>query len=156
MNEVITSNELDFYCLPFNKLSGERLYRLLQLRSEVFVVEQTCIYQDMDGKDTHADALHLLMFKQEQLLAYARILPSGLSYATPSIGRIVVAPSCRGSNLGRLVIAEAISQARETWPNEKITIGAQAHLLNLYQEFGFVCISEEYLEDGIPHIDMQL
>lgn len=152
----IINNELEYVCLPFSKLSGDNLYRLLQLRSEVFVVEQTCIYQDLDGKDTHPSALHLLAFKQSQLLAYARILPSGLSYATPSIGRIVVNPSFRGANMGRLVIKEAIVKTKQTWPNKKITIGAQAHLVNLYREFGFECISDEYLEDGIPHIDMQL
>ena len=153
---AITKSELDFVCLPFSKLNGDYLYRLLQLRSEVFVVEQTCIYQDLDGKDTHPDALHLLVFKKSSLQAYARMLPSGLSYATPSIGRIVVSPLARGINMGRLVIKEAIVKTQQTWPNEKITIGAQAHLINLYTEFGFECISKEYLEDGIPHIDMQL
>jgi ElaA protein len=143
-------------CLPFNKLSSLQLYNILHLRSEVFVLEQTCIYQDLDYKDVQDDVHHLMMFKDNTIVAYARLLPAGVSYTDPSIGRILVAGSWRNKGLGRLIIQESIAHTQALWPNAAITIGAQSHLSNLYQSVGFTEISKHYLEDGIPHVDMQL
>jgi ElaA protein len=143
-------------CVPFRQLSIHQLYEVLRLRSEVFVVEQTCIYQDMDNKDIEDGVHHLLLFKNEQLAGYARLLPKNISFDTPSIGRILVAVNHRSCGLGRELINHCIEQTLRLWPAEPITIGAQSHLLKLYIEFGFVEISADYLEDGIPHVDMRL
>lgn len=147
---------MNYACVPFSQLSGATLYEILKLRSEVFVVEQACIYQDIDDKDTHPQAHHLMLQKNKQLIAYARLLPPGLSYPTASIGRILVNQSARGSGLGREFIRKCIEHTHTLWANENITIGAQSHLSTLYQEFGFNEISPHYLEDGIKHVDMML
>ena len=141
-------------CLPFINLSTIQLYEILHLRSEVFVVEQSCVYQDLDHKDTQVGVQHLLMLDNQQLLGYARLLPSGLSYDTPSIGRIIISPKARDKGFGRMLIQEAMARTFSLWPKVKITIGAQSHLSNMYQSFGFKEISEHYLEDGILHVDM--
>lgn len=150
-------------CLPFAKLTVEQLYDMLRLRSEVFVVEQNCIYQDLDNKDRHENAYHLLEYQSygdtnvaPRLVAYARLLPAGLSYPSPSIGRIVSCPANRNIGLGKVIVAQAIAETHRLWPAMPITIGAQSHLSDFYKNFGFVEISESYLEDGIPHVDMQL
>ena len=141
-------------CLPFTDLSTTQLYEILHLRSEVFVVEQNCVYQDLDRKDSQLDVQHLMMFDNKQLLGYARLLPSGLSYNTPSIGRIIISPMARDKGLGRLLIQEAMDRTFVLWPKVEITIGAQSHLSKMYQSLGFNEISEHYLEDGIMHVDM--
>lgn len=143
-------------CLKFDELSTHQLYDLLRLRSEVFVVEQTCIYQDIDDKDTQDDVRHLLMVKDSEILGYARLLPAGLSYDTPSFGRVIVAKQARGTGFGKQLIASTIEHMQSLWPNQSITIGAQSHLVSLYQSFGFKELSAHYLEDGIPHVDMCL
>ncbi|MFT6270542.1 MAG: ElaA protein [Alphaproteobacteria bacterium] len=126
------------------------------MRSEVFVLEQTCIYQDLDYKDIQTDVHHLILQENEKLLGYARLLPASISYPTPSIGRILICPSARNRGLGRIVIKESLQRAFTLWPKSDITIGAQSHLSNLYQGFGFKEISEHYVEDGIMHVDMQI
>jgi ElaA protein len=146
---------MNFVCLPFTKLSTTQLYEILYLRSEVFVLEQTCIYQDLDRKDMQSSVQHLMMLENEQLLGYARLLPPGISYDTPSMGRIVISPKARDKGLGRALIQAAIDRTCSLWPKGEITIGAQSHLSHLYQSFGFKEISEHYLEDGISHVDMQ-
>jgi len=145
---------IKFMCLPFSELSTLQLYALLRLRSEVFVVEQTCIYQDMDNKDLNSGVQHLLMLDEMQLLGYARLLPANISYNTPSIGRILISPKDRNKGLGRQLIQESLQRAFALWPNEDVTIGAQSHLSVLYQSFGFREISAHYLEDDILHVDM--
>jgi ElaA protein len=147
---------MKYTCLPFSQLSSAALYEILKLRSEVFVVEQSCIYQDMDDKDTHPQAHHLMLHKDKKLIAYARLLPVGLSYPTPSIGRVIVRESARGTGLGREFIQQCIEHTRTLWASPHITIGAQSHLIKLYQEFGFSEISPHYVEDGINHVDMML
>jgi ElaA protein len=147
---------MNILCLPFSDLSIVQLYRILQLRSEVFVVEQTCIYQDIDDKDTKAGAHHLMLMEGPNMLAYARLLPADVSYDTPSIGRILVAPARRGTGLGKELISQSIMASQRLWPTSTITIGAQSHLSELYQSFGFIEISEHYLEDDIMHVDMRL
>ncbi|MFT6988963.1 MAG: ElaA protein [Paraglaciecola sp.] len=146
---------MNFVCLPFTDLSTTQLYEILHLRSEVFVVEQRCVYQDLDHKDTKSGVQHLMMLNDHQLLGYARLLPSQISYDTSSIGRIIISPKARDKGLGRVLIQDAMDRTFALWPNIGITIGAQSHLSNMYQSLGFKEISEHYLEDGILHVDMQ-
>jgi ElaA protein len=147
---------MNVICLPFSDLSSQQLYKVLQLRSEVFVVEQTCIYQDIDNKDNKVGVHHLMLMDGQNIVGYARLLPAGLSYESPSMGRILVAPTKRGTGLGKALIRYSIEATQSLWPNCTITIGAQSHLSKLYQSFGFIEISEHYLEDDILHVDMWL
>ena len=140
---------------PFAELSAHELYDLLRLRSEVFVVEQDCVYQDLDGLD--AAALHLRISRAGELQAYARLLAPGLVHACDcSIGRVVVSPRARGRGYGRRLVAEGISACRERWPRTDIVIHAQTYLLEFYGSLGFVVEGAGYLEDGIPHHTMRL
>ncbi|WP_395345168.1 GNAT family N-acetyltransferase [Ningiella sp. W23] len=118
------------------------------------MVEQTCIYQDIDNKDIKSGVHHLLVYEHDALIGYARLLPAGLSYDTPSIGRILTSSGARGKGIGKKVIALAIQHCAQLWPEQAITIGAQSHLRKLYQGYGFKEVSDSYLEDGIPHVDM--
>jgi ElaA protein len=141
-------------CVPFAQLSALQVYHILRLRSEVFVVEQNCVYQDIDNKDVNSECYQLLWYKDESLVAYARLLGAGLSYDDVSIGRVIVAPSARGLGLGRQIIQASLEQIECLWPGLGVTIGAQSHLSQLYQEFGFKEVSAHYPEDGIMHVDM--
>ena len=135
----------------FQELTADELYELLRLRAEVFVVEQSCPYQDLDGKDRAA--LHLLLREGETLQAYARVLPAGTAFPTAGLGRVCT--RSRGRGLGRAVVAAGIRAAREKLGAEEITIEAQSYVRGLYEGFGFRQSSEEFLEDGIPHIQMK-
>lgn len=136
----------------FEDLTKQELYSLLQLRSEVFVVEQDCVYQDIDGKDEKA--LHILGFKNQKIVAYTRIFKPGDYFEFSSIGRVVVAKDERAFKYGYDIMHASI-QAIETHFNEqKIKISAQAYLKTFYNNCGFKEIGEEYLEDDIPHIAM--
>lgn len=138
----------------FNNLTLTELYELLRLRSEVFVVEQNCAFQDIDGQD-HV-AYHLLgQAPGGKLAAYARLFDAGLCYAEVSIGRVIVAPEFRRSGLGRELMQQAIGHCERYFAPQPIKIGAQQYLEKFYQDFGFVCCGEMYLEDGIPHIPMR-
>ena len=152
---------LDWQCLPFDRLNVHSLYGILQLRSEVFVVEQACVFQDMDGAD--AACYHLLgtdaadsadPMSPRPLLAYARLVPAGLKYTEASIGRVVTSPAERGRALGHALMAQACQQLVSLWGPQPIRIGAQAHLQAFYGQHGFVTDSPPYLEDGIPHVEM--
>ena len=137
----------------WSELDVDRLYQLLQLRTAIFVVEQNCVFQDMDGLDARSE--HLCGFDtQGTLLAYARLLPPQLKYAEASIGRVVVAESQRRTGLGRLLMAQAIEGTASRFPDHAIRIGAQHRLERFYRDFGFESVGEPYLEDGIWHIDM--
>lgn len=136
----------------FSELSTAALYAALQLRQAVFVVEQDCVYQDLDGLDR--DAIHMLCWRGEALLATLRCLPPGLSYPGSSIGRIVVAPGARGLQLGRELVQRGIDHNLAQWPGSGIRIGAQAYLERFYESLGFVRDGDNYLEDGIPHLHM--
>ncbi|QYJ89576.1 GNAT family N-acetyltransferase [Shewanella halotolerans] len=143
--------------VAFAELSLERLYELLKLRVDVFVVEQACAYPELDGKDTLAETRHLLgLDEQGRIVAYARILAPGVSYPQASIGRVIVAPSARGAGVAKPLMQEAIAIAKQAWPEQGIQIGAQEYLKGFYQGVGFRTVSEVYLEDGIPHLDMLL
>jgi ElaA protein len=142
--------------LPFDVLTGAQMYAVMQLRSEVFVVEQNCIFQDMDGKD--AQAMHLLGLQQingtEVLVAYARCFDRGVSFVEASIGRVVTSHRARGHGLGHQLMREAVAALTRTWGEQPIRIGAQAHLNGFYAQHDFVDMQLPYLEDGIPHLEM--
>lgn len=141
----------------FTELSTEQLYELIKLRIDVFVVEQNCPYPELDGKDCLADTRHLLgCDKQGRIVAYARILAPGVSYPDASIGRVLVAESARGGGVAHQLMQNAIAVARAHWPVANIQIGAQKYLADFYQRQGFMQVSDVYLEDGIPHMDMLL
>ncbi|MBX4966357.1 ElaA protein [Rhizobium binae] len=136
----------------FDEFSARELYDLLRMRVDVFVVEQSCPYPELDGKDV--DALHLRLMESGKLLASARILKPHEPQEPSKIGRVVVSPAHRGRRLGDALMSEAISACERLYPERAIALSAQAHLRRFYESFGFVVASEEYLEDGIPHIDM--
>ena len=137
----------------FQKLSINELYSVLKLRSEVFVIEQNCIYQDMDGKDK--DAIHVLGFSTEgTLLAYARILPEGIAYPEWSIGRVIVAKKARNTGEGHRLMAQCLECIFKSAGKKAIRISAQLHLKQFYERHQFTSTGKSYLEDGIPHIEM--
>ena len=135
----------------FSQLTAEELYELLRLRAEVFVVEQNCVYQDLDGRDRNA--LHLLLWEGDVLQAYLRVLPAGTAFPTAGLGRVCT--RSRGRGLGRAIVAAGIAAARDRLGAEELTIEAQTYVRALYESFGFRQTSEEFLEDGIPHIQMK-
>jgi ElaA protein len=136
----------------FDELSAKEIYEILKLRSEVFVVEQNCVFLDMDDKDQFAH--HLQGRIEGNLAAVVRILPPGLSYDEPSIGRVVSSPLFRRKGVGIELMKTAINETISLYGNVPIKIGAQLYLKKFYESFGFVQCSETYLEDDIPHIKM--
>lgn len=144
-------------CGRFDTLDAPGLYAVLQLRSEVFVVEQACLYRDIDGLDLAV--WHLRGFDEAGALqAYARLVPPGLKgegYPQPMIGRVVTAPTARGAGQGRALMVEALAECARLWPGQAIEIQAQAHLQKFYGSLGFVATSAPYDDDGIDHVDMR-
>ena len=138
----------------FNELSVTELYELLRLRSEVFVVEQNCVFLDMDNKDQQC--YHVLLYNDTQLVAYARVLPPGLSYKEASIGRIITSLAVRGTGAGKVLTTYAIEESRRLYGNGPIRIGAQVYAMKFYGQLGFKPDGEIYDEDGIDHIEMVL
>jgi ElaA protein len=139
----------------FDRLCTDELYDLLKLRVDVFVKEQNCAYAELDGKDRHPDTLHLTGRNgNRELVAYLRILPPGLSFDLPSIGRVVVSKRNRGQGLCHLMMKQAMDQVCRIWPGMGIKISAQAYLEGFYAAYGFEKTSDVYLEDGIPHVEM--
>lgn len=134
-------------------LSPLEIHAIFAARQAVFVVEQNCPYQDLDGKDL--DAWHLVAWSGKEVAAYLRLLAPGVSYAEPSLGRILTTQMGRGSGLGRELVARGLEKINELYPMLPTRIGAQAHLHKFYGAFGFVQASEPYEEDGIPHIEMR-
>ncbi len=138
----------------FEELDTTELYKIINLREKVFVVEQECFYLDADNHDQKS--WHLLYYSQNTLAAYLRILPPNTTYKLPSIGRVVVDKKHRSKKLGRLIMTEAITFLKKEYKNTSIKIGAQTYLNSFYKSLGFKNIGEEYLEDGIPHTHMIL
>ncbi|HTM97493.1 MAG TPA: GNAT family N-acetyltransferase [Pedobacter sp.] len=138
----------------FEQLTVKELYTILQLRNEVFIVEQNCVYQDVDNKDYKS--FHLMAFDGDNLAAYCRIIPPGTSFEEASIGRVITSPNYRGKGIGITLLEKAIREAEITFNINQLKIGAQLYLKKFYESFGFVQTSEVYLEDGIAHIDMLL
>jgi ElaA protein len=136
----------------FNELDLGELYEVLQLRSEVFVVEQDCVYQDIDGKDK--DALHILGKKNGKIIAYTRCFPPGFYFQEAAIGRVVVNASQRKFGYGHLILKASVEAIIEHYKTKNIKLSAQQYLTAFYESHGFMQIGEGYLEDGIPHIAM--
>jgi len=139
-------------CKPFRDLSVYELYDIIRLRNEVFVVEQNCVFQDTDNKDQ--DCYHLCGWKNDKLVAYVRLVPPGISYDEPSIGRVVTSPLERRTGTGRLLMQRAIAECFKTFGEQNIRIGAQLYLKKFYESLRFRQVSDVYLEDNIPHIEM--
>ncbi len=146
--------QLNWVLKKFSELSVSELYAIMQLRNEVFVVEQNCVYQDADDKDQQS--MHFCGWHQHKLAAYARIIPKGISYAEASIGRVVTSPAFRGTGTGSQLMKHSINHTFKEFDCTEIKIGAQLYLNHFYTSLGFIQCSDEYLEDGIPHIAMIL
>lgn len=138
----------------YQDLSPDRLYEILKLRSEVFVVEQKCAYQDLDNKDEKA--LHLVGEENNKIIAYTRIFKKGDFFKYSSIGRVLVKKEYRNKNYGRKIMKSSIDRLKKDPKEEKIELSAQKYLLKFYSELGFEKVGEEYLEDNIPHVKMIL
>ena len=143
---------LDITTKTFQELTTQELYDILQLRSEVFVVEQDCVYQDIDGKDQKA--LHVLGYKNNVVVAYTRIFKPGDYFEKASIGRVVVSKKERQHKYGYDIMEASIQAIKEHYNETDIKISAQCYLNKFYNNLGFKAIGEDYLEDGIPHIAM--
>lgn len=140
--------------LPFYSLTALQVYRIMQVRSEVFVVEQNCVYPDADNKDLKA--FHLMCWDGDTLAAYTRLLPPGISYKEMSIGRVLTHSQYRKEGLGKKLMEQSIIQCRELFGEGEIVIGAQLYLKRFYESFGFIQEGDIYLEDNIEHIIMRL
>jgi ElaA protein len=144
---------MEWICKKFDDLTAWELYLSLQLRNEVFVVEQNCVFQDADNKDPYC--YHFMCFEEKKLLAYTRLVPAKVCYDEISIGRVVTSPSARQLGLGRELMQRSIMQAYSLFGrNQDIKIGAQLYLKKFYESFDFYQFGDIYLEDGIPHIEM--
>lgn len=144
--------QLHWLLKRFDDLTPYQLYAILQLRNEVFVVEQNCVFQDADDKDQNS--YHLMGFLDNKLVAYTRLVPAGVSYEQASIGRVVTSPSVRRSGAGKLLMQQSIDSLYALFGKVPIKIGAQLYLQHFYESFGFERVSDIYLEDGIEHIYM--
>ena len=145
---------ITWYHKHFKHLNSVELYQILQLRNEVFIVEQNCPFQDLDGKDFKC--YHLMGFDtdSQKVMAYTRIVPAGISYEEASIGRVVTAPLARGSGVGKQLMQKSLKLLEELYGGVSIRIGAQLYLKKYYESFGFEQVEAVYLEDGIEHILM--
>lgn len=143
---------LEVICKAFDELTPQQMYEMLRLRSEVFVVEQNCVFLDLDNKDQ--ECYHLLLYQHGNLEACARLVPPGLSYPQMSIGRIVTSPATRGTGLGKKLVDIAIAECYRLFGNGPIQIGAQLYAKGFYEAFGFELTGDVYDEDGIDHIHM--
>ncbi|SEA11693.1 ElaA protein [Arachidicoccus rhizosphaerae] len=144
--------KIKYLVKSFENLSNKELYRILKLRADVFVVEQQCIYQDLDDKDE--SSYHLMLLVDDKLAGYTRLLPAGISYPEPSIGRVIIGKPFRGLKLGRQLMEKSIQACQQQYHTSTIRIGAQLYLKNFYNSLGFVQEGQQYDEDGIPHIQM--
>lgn len=144
--------QIEWLLKKFQELTPYQLYAILQLRNEVFVVEQNCVFQDADDKDQNS--YHLMGFSDNKLVAYTRLVPPGEIYEHPSIGRVVTSPSARRSGAGKELMQQSIDAVYKLFGFQSIKIGAQFYLKKFYESFGFEQNSGSYLEDGIEHIYM--
>lgn len=149
----MSENKYQWTCKSFQELSADELYSILRLRSEVFVVEQNCVFLDMDNKDQ--SCYHIMGWDGTNLVASTRLVPKGKSYLDfHSIGRVVNSPDYRGQGLGKELMEYSIAKCVEYFGNGPIKIGAQLYLKKFYESLGFVQTSDVYDEDGIDHIEM--
>lgn len=145
-------NKITWLVRSYKELSATELYNLLRLRSEVFVVEQDCVYQDIDGKDDKA--IHIMGIYNDELVAYSRVFGPNDYFEKTSIGRVITSDKLRGTGAGHVLIEESIKAVNKYFLEVEIEISAQAHLEKFYNHHGFKAFGEGYLEDGIPHIRM--
>ncbi len=143
---------IDWSVKKFDELTPHELYAVLQLRNEVFVVEQNCVFQDADDNDQVA--FHFMGWSDKKLLAYTRLLGPGITYPEASIGRVVSSPFARGSGIGKELMQKSIEAIYKIYGRQNIQIGAQLYLKKFYETFSFHQTGEVYLEDGIEHIHM--
>jgi len=143
---------LDIKVKYFKELTTQELYKILQLRSEVFIVEQDCVYQDIDSKDQKA--LHVLGFKEEKIIAYARVFKPGDYFKNANIGRVVISKNERQHKYGNDIMMASIEAINKHFKETIIVLSAQTYLKRFYNKLGFKETGEEYFEDGIPHIEM--
>jgi ElaA protein len=155
------SKNMQWHLIPFNLLTTDQLYQIIQLRIDIFVVEQQTMYSDLDDKDRHPECIHLFAYQQgseadsKKICAYLRILPPSLfDHGMPALGRVVISAESRGRGLGHNLVAQGIYACERYWPGSSIKISAQSHLQPFYQSHGFVTVGEGYLEDGLPHVAM--
>ena len=153
VNMVMNTN-LRWQILKFDELNTCQLYSILELRQEIFVVEQACAYLDLDRLDQTAS--HIMCIHKNSTIAYARALPPARDSGESSLSRIVVSREMRGTGIGRELVSRAIESNLKIWPMCQIRISAQTYLINFYNALGFTVSGLEYLEDGIPHIKMVL
>ena len=146
--------DLEWQWCRLGELSAEQVYAVLAARVAIFVVEQNCAYQELDGLDGEAE--HLIVWSGKEVAGYLRVLGPGTRFEDPSIGRIITTQPFRGSGLGREVVAKGLERTRMRYPGRPVRISAQKYLEKFYRDFGFVTVSEPYLEDGIPHVEMLL
>ena len=137
----------------WSEVSSEELYSVLRLRSEVFVVEQNCVYQDIDNKDQ--TAIHLLGYINKELIAYSRLFNEGDYFKETSFGRAIIKKEKRGQGYGNELVKESLKTIKNYYGNKKVKISAQAHLKTFYSKHAFIAKGKEYLEDGIPHVSME-
>ena len=145
-------DNIEWQCKKFTELNVTELYEIMKIRSQVFVVEQHCVYLDADDKD--ALSFHLFTKQAGTIAAYARLLPAGVAFKEASIGRVISAPSQRRKGFGILLMQEAITRTLHLFNTQEIKIGAQLYLKSFYESLQFAKCSEQYNEDGIPHIEM--
>lgn len=146
---------MQWQVLTFTELDTLTLYSLLQLRVDVFVVEQNCPYPELDDKDLHPETRHVILKKGDKVIAYSRILAPDVSFAGfPGIGRVCISQTARRLGLGKILVEKTLAETATLWPNTDIHISAQCYLQRFYQELGFKAASEPYLEDDIPHLKM--
>jgi len=145
---------MDWKNYRFEDFTASELYSVLKLRVDVFVVEQNCPYPELDNLDQQS--IHLLYREKGEVLAYARLVPAGVKYELPSIGRVIVRQDARGRGLAKQLLERSIDYIREEWQAAAIQLQGQVYLQEFYQSFGFQPISDSYDEDGIPHVDMKL
>jgi len=136
----------------FEDLTSAELYGILKLRQNVFIIEQTCIYPDIDDNDQNA--LHLMAFDGDSIVGCLRILEKGVTFEEASIGRVVMAPSHRGTGIAKHMMQQALDFIGKEWQETHVKISAQSYTIPFYEGVGFEVVSEEYLEDDIPHVDM--
>ena len=149
------SMTIDWQIKTFKELNIDELYEILKLRIDVFVVEQTCFYPDLDDIDRHKETIHLFCYTEGKIAGYLRILAKGQSYDEYiAIGRVIIAVNARGTGLGHQLMAEALTLCKQNFPEQKVKISAQEHLEGFYNRHGFERVSDMYLEDNIPHIAM--
>ena len=146
------SQRLSWHIRTFEQLNTKELHDILQLRSEVFVVEQNCVYQDIDGKDQKA--LHVFGMSEKKIRAYARLFDKGNYFSEASIGRVVVQESNRQFGHGHELMEKSIEAVEAYFRTKTIQLSAQTYLIDFYEQHGFKSVGEEYLEDGIPHVKM--